>query len=470
MTSDRPTTKRLPARVLSAIFSQPWAIVPEYLDTIISIARLEGDPDFTPPAVQDEDAPGTEVTRLDGGGTTAVIPIVGPIFPHANSLTRMSGATSLAMIDQALDDAVRDPGVDSIILHFDSPGGAATGIAEFSETIRAATKQKPVVSYVYGYAGSAAYWLAAATSRIVMHRSALVGSIGVIGTVTRQEEPDRDGKMAYEIVSSNAPNKRPDPTTETGRAEILRRLNALESIFVADIAAYRGVSTETVLKDFGRGAMLSGDEALANNMVDSIGGFGETVAALRPQVSGFNANEPSRGVQMAGENNAPAPEPVTMATLRNDHPDLVGQISDEARAAGVAVGRAEGQTAERERQTAIDQLVEAGDDSSFVAELRASEKSVGDVALALAKHRREGRAAALTARTEGAPEPVPTPPAPNDNAGASDLAGLHGEDRYKREWETSAKIREEFGGKPEHFARYAAYRAAEDRRLTRASA
>lgn len=473
------TTRALPKRALSAILSQPWAILPEYLDTIISIARLEGDPDFQAFDQDDPNAPRRDgqIRRLDDGGGIAVIPVTGPIFPRANTLTNHSGATSLDMLTRSFQAAVDDSSVEAIVMHYDSPGGVAAGIAEFAEEIRAANETKPVVSYVYGMAASAAYWLAAAGGEIALHRSADVGSIGVVASLAVQEEPDQYGEVLYEIVSSNAPNKRPDPRTEAGRAEILSRIDALESIFVGDIATYRGVTTDTVLSDFGRGGMFTGEDALARNMVDAIGGFGETVARLSSPSSGFFARtKPSEEIRMTESSKPDAaqaptaqPQPVTAASIKADHPDVAKTLIDEGKAAGLQDGRVEGAAAERERQGQIDKLVEPGDDADLVAGLRASDKGIGDVALDLAEARRAGRANALSARIEGGNDAAPLPATADDQASSQPSpASLTGEKKYRAEWDANAKIREEFGNSDDNFGRYAAFRKNEDDRRARA--
>ena len=479
------TNRKLPKRALSAILAQPWAILPEYLDTIISIARLEGDPDYQTLDQTDPNAPRRDgqVQRLDGGGRFAVVPVVGPIFPRANTMTQHSGATSLDMVAAAFEASVADAAVDAVVMHYDSPGGVVAGIAEFAEEIRAATAIKPVISYVYGMAASAAYWLAVAGSHVVMHRSAQVGSIGVVASLAVQEKPDQFGEFVYEIVSSNAPNKRPDPRTEEGRAEIVARIDQLEAIFIGDIASYRGVTTDKVLTDFGRGGMHTGEEALTRGMVDAIGGFVETLADFGQSRPGpfDRSSEASEGIRMAQTTNkadetsvtAAEPKPVTAASIKAEHPDVAKALIDEGKVEGLKDGRGEGAIAERERQAQIDQLVEPGDDAKLVADLRASGKDIGTVALELSGARKETRANALTDRVEGGSDAAPLPATTDDMASNKpDVASMPpGEEKYRAEWDADSKVREEYGGDDANFSRYAAYRKMEDQgRIRRGSA
>lgn len=151
---------------------------------------------------------------------------------------------------------------------------------------------KPVTAFVAGMGASAAYWLASQAKEIVLDRSASVGSIGVVATVSRQEGPDQGGRRSYEVVSSGAPMKRPDVTTDEGRAALQAEVDATEDVFVADVAAGRRVSLDTVRAVFGRGAMVSAARAVAAGMADRIGTLEGVLAA--------GATETRRTGQMNG--------------------------------------------------------------------------------------------------------------------------------------------------------------------------
>src|SRR5690606_22898690 len=117
-----------------------------------------------------------------------------------------------------IQTALDDPKVKAIILNMDSPGGEANGINELGDMIFAARGKKPIKAYAGGTIASGAYWLGSAAAELVIDATALVGSIGVVVEVVTREA--REGEKRYTITSSNAPNKRPDLTTEEGRAEI----------------------------------------------------------------------------------------------------------------------------------------------------------------------------------------------------------------------------------------------------------
>jgi ClpP class serine protease len=269
--------------VLAAIRCQPWAIMPDYLDAIEAIASraldapvlalLESDghkqrlAEMQAVAAVGSPLDGAMMTTVRDG--TAVVPVLGPIFPRATLINSSAGGTALDAIMRDFRVAQASPAVDRVVMLFDSPGGVVSGLGEAAEGIRGA--RKPVTAFVTGYAASAAYWLASQASEIVMERAAQVGSIGVVASMSRQEAPGSDGRRNYEIVSSNAPNKRPDPSTEDGRAAVQAEVDGIEAVFIADVARGRGVPVSVVRSEFGRGAMVTGRVAVERGMANRIG-------------------------------------------------------------------------------------------------------------------------------------------------------------------------------------------------------
>ena len=89
------------------------------------------------------------------------------------------------------------------------------------------------------------------------------------------------GEVNVEIVSSNAPNKRPDPESDDGRAEIVRSLDAIEAAFIADVARGRGVTAKVVKSDFGQGGVRIGSDAVQHRMADRVSSYEQSLAALK---------------------------------------------------------------------------------------------------------------------------------------------------------------------------------------------
>lgn len=281
------------SQFIDALAAEPWAIVPASLHQLALIVATRdlpeaaggGMPDFQKRDYQMMAGPTAQ--RLAGSYNAfvvdgvAVLPVVGPIFPRANMMTEHSGATSITALQNDFRVALANKDVGAILLQVDSPGGVVSGIAAFADTVAAGAKQKPTTAHVMGMAASAAYWIASQANQITLDRTGLVGSIGVVVAVPKQVAPDAKGDVWIEVVSSNAPNKRPDPLSEGGLAEIVARLDATEAVFVADVAKGRNVPTAKVLSDFRQGGVEMGAAAVKLGMADKVQSYEATLAELR---------------------------------------------------------------------------------------------------------------------------------------------------------------------------------------------
>lgn len=285
---------------------QIWAMREGELRGMLGILGRESlDPDLARQIREDRQSRPSALaaqkgTRLDNTRAVivrdriAVLEVVGPIVRRADMFSEISGATDVGTLSRDFATAQAAPNVDAILFVLDSPGGEVGGIAEFAAMIAASSK--PVWAYGESVIASAAYWLASATDRIVVDKTAVVGSIGVAMAV-----PDPSAQKAKDItiVSSQSPHKRPDPTTETGRSQLQALVDATADEFIADVAAYRNVSVETVLADFGQGGVMVGKAAVSAGLADSIGSFEQTLVDL--QAAALDARQHSQGMLGAME-------------------------------------------------------------------------------------------------------------------------------------------------------------------------
>jgi signal peptide peptidase SppA len=315
-----PTNRSRPAmRVLAQIYDRPWLITDTYLDVICGIAeRREVDLEAVAARLGRplENAGGNSYVR-DG---VAVIGVEGPIVRYADLFSEVSGATSVESLAQDFQQAMEAGNVRQILLNINSPGGQVDGIQELADMIRAGAAEKPVTAYVDGQAASAAYWLAAAASRIVASESSALGSVGVVAAITdRTGAQERQGVKRYEIVSSRAPFKRMDPGTPEGQGVIQEMVDALEDIFIGRLAAFRGVSVDSVQQNFGQGKQFIARKAVGAGMADEINTFEPLVArlaadraprAIRQEVTTVMTDPNPTAAPLAA---APTPQPTAPA-------------------------------------------------------------------------------------------------------------------------------------------------------------
>lgn len=261
-------------RILDVALNAMWAMEESALVNLLMIAARQHDvSDEALEAYRAKALAGAERATMRDG--VAIIPVDGPLFPKANLMTQMSGATSYAMLMSDLTQA-KDAGAKGIILNINSPGGAVTNVSELSQAIYDMRGAIPIVAYVNGMAASAALMIASAADKVVLNDMAQMGSLGVMSTYPGADPKDK----SITFISSQSPLKNADPGTDTGAKEIQARVDAMAQVFVETVARNRGVDTETALSEFGKGGMFVGEGAVKAGLADAVGSFEGVLAEL----------------------------------------------------------------------------------------------------------------------------------------------------------------------------------------------
>lgn len=386
--------------------SRPWLILPDSLDTLMSIADRQGNPEALEARLGRPLDNTRSVTVRDG---IAVIPVTGPIMRYANLFTRISGATSTQELATDLRVALDNPQVKGIILDIDSPGGEANGISELADMVFAARGKKPIKAYGGGTVASAAYWIASAAGELVVDDTAIVGSIGVVVEVTTREA--REGEKRYTITSSNAPNKHPDMTTEEGRGKLKQSIDALAHVFVSKVARNLSVDAEAVPGMGDNGGVLVGAAAVESGLATRLGSLEGLIAEMSKATSnpGLSFTNPRKismtTVTTTAELQAALaagtdPQTIQIAAESVDVEAIKAAAATEASAAAV--------TGERERIKGINALATAGFEAEIAAAID-SGASVEATALTLFKAAQE-RGITVQAIRQDAPSAVGTIP------------------------------------------------------------
>ena len=306
------------SRVLSFLTNgTPWLIEQGALETIFEIAQRKTDLEA---ALKEYGEPLDNTHKVEMRDGVAIIPIKGALVPYGNVFSQVSGAYSVEMLIQDLAVAEHDPDVRAVLLMMHTPGGHTTLINEFANMIHAFPK--PIVSYVVGNAASAGYWLASASDRIIVDATAMVGSIGV---VMGMESPD---KKTIEFVSSNAPDKRPDISTDAGKAVVKGIVDDMEAVFIEAVSNFRGMSHEQITAL--RGGVVIGAKAVEQGFADEVGSLESVIKQLNLE------------------------NPMDLTVLKADHPTVYQAAFDAGvTSVDVTASSAQAATAEHDRIYAI---------------------------------------------------------------------------------------------------------------------
>jgi len=202
------------------------------------------------------------------GGSIAVLPMMGGIRHRGGFM-----GTSIESFRERFRAAVSNPEVKAVVFNVDSPGGTVSGVPELAEEIFQARSQKPIIAVADTMAASAAYWLAAAASEVVVTPSGSVGSIGVFAMHVDQSKRLDDFGLKVTLISAGKYKVEGNSfqhITEEAFAQIQKEVNDVYEMFISDVARFRGTDVETVLNNFGQGRMVRAKDAIKVNMADSI--------------------------------------------------------------------------------------------------------------------------------------------------------------------------------------------------------
>lgn len=233
-------------------------------------------------AIRSAGTPGASPFASLGGGNIAVVDITGVILSADTTVDQ------LRKYDE--DDSIK-----AIILHINSPGGAAAPSQEiYHEVLRIRNeKKKPIVASVQSVGASGAYYIASGATKIYANQASVVGSIGVIMEWTNYGDLLKWAKLKPEVIHAGALKDAGDPShemTPEERAYFQSLVNNMYGQFIADVAAGRHLSPDQV-KSLATGQVWTGEQALPLHLIDASGGF--RTALLETAKSVGISGEPS---------------------------------------------------------------------------------------------------------------------------------------------------------------------------------
>ncbi|OHD24191.1 MAG: hypothetical protein A2Y38_24885 [Spirochaetes bacterium GWB1_59_5] len=260
----------------------------------------------------------------------AIIGIYGALVHRALASDYPSGGpTTYADIRRTFDTALSDDGVKSIIFDIDSPGGEVHGVFDLADHIYEARSIKPSTALVNESAYSAGYLLASAASRIILPRTAGVGSVGVIAThadFSRAE--DAEGITVTHVFSGarKADFSPHQPLSNEALTLLQAMVDETYGMFVETVARNRKKSVKSVRET--QAGMYEGKKAVEIGFADEVTRVDRALANARTKTrSIISPSGTSAG------SNKPSKEITTMdaQTLRQEHPEAVAEIETAAR-------------------------------------------------------------------------------------------------------------------------------------------
>ncbi len=191
--------------------------------------------------------------------------------------------------DELLADLAGSDSAVAVIVRINSPGGTTVGAEALYQSLRRIAENKPVVAVLGEVAASGGYAAALGADHVVGRGNSLVGSIGVI-----MEYPNLTNVMdrlgiQLETVRSSDLKAEPSPfrpVNPEARARDTAMVAESYAWFRGLVGERRGLSGAE-LDDVANGGVFTGRVALANDLIDEIGGEPEALAWLESRQGGL---------------------------------------------------------------------------------------------------------------------------------------------------------------------------------------
>ena len=178
-----------------------------------------------------------------------------------------------------LNAANANPRVAGVVLRINSPGGSAIASDDIYHAEEKIARKRPLVVSMGNLAASGGYYIAMPAKRLFADPTTITGSIGIFGgkadysglykKIALGKELYTRGRFAGMMTSVR-------PFSEEERQKYFGNLKAFYDHFVDLVSDNRRITADSV-NSLGRGQVWTGAEALANGLVDELGGLKQSL-------------------------------------------------------------------------------------------------------------------------------------------------------------------------------------------------
>lgn len=294
-------------------------------------------------------AAGERAYQVDAAGI-ATVELVGAMTKYGSSFSRLRGGTS--GLRRTLRAMKADASVKGVLMVVDSPGGTVAGSGDLAETVSDLATVKPVLVRIEDLGASAAYRVAAMGTRIAVNPSGLVGSIGTYAVIEDWSAAYAKAGVKTHVVRAGqfkGAGANGAEVTAEQLANWQREVNAVNELFLADVAKGRGLSLDQV-RELATGQVWTAEAARQVGLVDAVETADSSMSRLaamvqspRPKSKAAQketrmSTEPAAATQAATP--PPAPTPATVADLKAAFPKSSAEFRENCLERGLTLDQA----------------------------------------------------------------------------------------------------------------------------------
>lgn len=224
--------------------------------------------------------------KMEMRDNVAIVPVQGALAynPDADEMF-YDGVEDSRNVLGMVKSAANSPEVKGILLRMDTPGGMLLGGPEIADAVRSAAKSKPVVAHIGGLGASLGYMIASQAREVIANPSAIVGSIGVIASVTDFTGYLSNLGIKFEYFTNKdakykAAGAIGTTLSEDQRGNIQSNVESAFRLFKSTVLSSR----PQVKPEAMQGQTFRGSEAKAMGLIDRTGDEDFALSVLRAQI------------------------------------------------------------------------------------------------------------------------------------------------------------------------------------------
>ena len=213
----------------------------------------------------------------------AVITINGVVTYDSSNSTKIF--TSASQIENAINEANKDPNIKAIVLDINSKGGSEAASREIAEVIKKSSK--PVIAYIGDKGLDESYLIASSADSIVASSSSSIGGIGISYIDSQKYSRENlTGVYNEEYLKLKKSNETDPDNLINGQ----KMIDQDYTQFIKEIAENRDLEPNYLAK-LAFGKKYNGNEAKNLGLVDEIGNKNKAIklAAAKSNATNYTA-------------------------------------------------------------------------------------------------------------------------------------------------------------------------------------
>jgi ClpP class serine protease len=191
------------------------------------------------------------------------------------------GPVGMDSFSESINSLKKNPAISAIVIKTHSPGGEVMACFAINETIKEATKVKPVIAFVSGMAASAAcIGLSGCSAVFASHEMCQIGSVGTISSILDfTEQLKKEGINLIEEYADDSTDKNVEyrEAIKGNTKPLKERVNSFNAKVLEIVSTNRPNSDMAKWKT---GKLFNATEALEVGLIDGIMSFDALIEQL----------------------------------------------------------------------------------------------------------------------------------------------------------------------------------------------